>query len=87
MIDHTLCYDLPEELRQKLWGGQYRGQEQYWVAMRFTGKDTDIVLDGDDHPEFSRWQWVDINNVLELIVPFKREVYEKVISTFRKYSR
>ncbi|HBR68732.1 MAG TPA: RNA pyrophosphohydrolase [Rhodospirillaceae bacterium] len=76
-------YDLPADLQGTLWGGRYRGQEQTWVAARFLGHDEDIVLDGDDHPEFSRWQWVPLEKTLDLIVPFKRETYRKVIDLFK----
>lgn len=81
-----LHYDLPPEMQTRMWGGKYRGQEQTWVAARFTGEDSDIVLDADDHPEFSAWQWVDLDKTVELIVPFKRETYRKVIEMFRKFA-
>ncbi len=77
-----ICYDLPPELQGKMWGGKYRGQEQIWVAMRFNGSDSDIKLDAFDPPEFSRWQWVDLKDTLDLIVPFKQEAYRKVITMF-----
>lgn len=75
-------YDLPPALRQKLWAGKYAGQEQTWVAMRFEGKDSDIILDADARPEFSQWQWVDLKDTLDLIVPFKRGVYTQIIEAF-----
>ncbi len=83
VADRKVCYDVPMELSTKHWGGKYRGQEQTWVAMRFTGQDSDIHLDGHDIPEFSRWQWVDLNKTVDLIVPFKRETYAKVIALFQ----
>ncbi len=76
-------YDLPPELQKKLWSGQYAGQEQTWVAMRFNGDDTDIDLEDHDHPEFQKWQWVDLNETLDLIVPFKRATYQKIIAAFQ----
>lgn len=87
--EHRICYDVPMELSTKHWGGKFRGQEQTWVAMRFTGKDSDIHLDGHDVPEFSKWQWVDLKDTVNLIVPFKRETYSKVIELFEDiiYSR
>ncbi len=78
----TTRYDLPDHLLHKLWDGRFRGQEQHWVAMRFTGKDSDIRLDADERPEFSAWQWVDLHDTLDLIVPFKRDTYEQVIAMF-----
>lgn len=83
VADRTIRYDVPMELSTKHWGGKYRGQEQTWVAMRFIGQDSDIHLDGHDVPEFSRWQWVDLQRTVDLIVPFKRETYAEVINLFQ----
>lgn len=78
----TLKYDLPEHLRRKFWGGQYRGQEQSWIAMRFTGAESDINLNAHDPAEFSAYQWVDLHQTLDLIVPFKQEIYKQIIGLF-----
>lgn len=78
----TICYDLPPERVPTFWNGQYRGQEQTWVALRFTGADSDIVLDSHSEPEFAQWKWVDLDRVVDLIVPFKVEVYSAVIALF-----
>jgi putative (di)nucleoside polyphosphate hydrolase len=83
VADDTVEYNLPDELVERLWGGcTYRGQEQTWVAMRFLGQDSDIKLDADSHPEFQAWQWVDLEQTVDLIVPFKRDVYAQVIKLF-----
>ena len=84
--DQKIKYHLPDNLRQKLWNGKYAGQEQTWIAMRFNGQDSDIILDADEHPEFSKWQWVDLDKTLDLIVPFKRDTYEQVIEVFKEFS-
>lgn len=84
--DQKIKYHLPDNLRQKLWNGKYAGQEQTWIAMRFNGQDSDIVLDADEHPEFSKWQWVDLDKTLDLIVPFKRDTYEQIILAFKEFS-
>lgn len=81
--EEKICYDLPDHLQKTLWGGQYAGQEQTWVAMRFEGADSDIRLDDDDRPEFSQWQWIDLDKTLDVIVPFKRDVYQKIIEAFK----
>lgn len=86
VASEKIRYDLPPELQGTLWGGRYRGQEQTWVAAKFLGRDEDIVLDGDNHPEFSRWQWVPLEKTIDLIVPFKRETYKKVIELFKDFS-
>lgn len=81
-MEDKIRYDLPPHLKNKLWDGKYAGQEQIWVAMQFEGDDSDIDIAADDHPEFSQWQWVDIRDTLDLIVPFKKDVYKKVIQSF-----
>jgi putative (di)nucleoside polyphosphate hydrolase len=76
-------YDLPENLRPKAWGGRYRGQRQKWFAARFTGSDDEVVLARPGHkPEFDAWRWAGVDELLELIVPFKRGVYEQVLAEF-----
>jgi putative (di)nucleoside polyphosphate hydrolase len=77
-------YDLPAHLVGKSWGGRYRGQTQKWFALRFTGEDGEIDLHPPGHKqEFEAWRWAPVNEVLDLIVPFKRPVYEQVIAVFR----
>jgi putative (di)nucleoside polyphosphate hydrolase len=77
-----LKYDLPPELARGMWGGRYRGQRQKWFVMRFTGGDTDIDL-ATDHPEFDAWKWIPPEQLPELIVPFKRELYIDILAEFR----
>ena len=77
-------YDLPEHLIGHSWRGKYRGQTQKWFAMRFTGQDSEINLAPPGHKqEFNQWRWAKMNEMLDLIVPFKKPVYEKVIAAFR----
>ena len=81
-------YDLPEKLRPKAWGGRYRGQRQKWFAVRFSGADAEVSLDRPGHPpEFDAWRWARPDELLGLIVPFKRGVYEKVVRDFAVYVR
>ena len=82
-MKEPLLYDLPPELQRKLWGGAYRGQEQIWIAARFTGVDNDINLNAHEPPEFRKWQWVDLESIVDLIVPFKREAYARIVSDFK----
>jgi len=82
--DEKLRYALPKHLLGRLWDGKYAGQEQTWVAARFIGSDADIDIYSHRQPEFKAWQWVALDDVLNLIVPFKRDTYRKVIEAFRK---
>lgn len=79
--DDWVRYDLPPHLLGKLWKGRYRGQEQKWFLMRLNGSDADVNI-ATDHPEFSQWRWMNADELLSNIVPFKREVYNKVIKAF-----
>lgn len=83
-MDETIRYDLPEELIGNLWGGRYRGQEQSWFCLRFTGTDADIRLDAHEPAEFCEWKWVEPDQLPELIVPFKKRVYRAVVEAFRE---
>ncbi|SIO04548.1 putative (di)nucleoside polyphosphate hydrolase [Parasphingorhabdus marina DSM 22363] len=76
-------YDLPDELMGKIWKGKYRGQRQTWFLMRFTGEDSDVNI-ATDHPEFSAWKWMHPQQLPNLIVPFKRDLYRAIISEFEK---
>ena len=75
------AYDLPDELKGRLWKGRYRGQTQKWVLMRFRGSDADIDLETEE-PEFLAWKWAEPEEVPDLIVPFKRDIYRDVIAEF-----
>jgi putative (di)nucleoside polyphosphate hydrolase len=76
-----LRYDLPEDWRPKLWGGKWLGQEQDWFLCRFLGRDSDVDI-ATAHPEFRDWQWVEPAALPELIVPFKRDLYRRLVEDF-----
>ena len=79
-------YDLPDDLLGIGLKGKFRGQRQRWFAFRFEGTDAEIDVinpgDGDEHQEFEAWRWEDLHKVPELIVPFKRDVYQQVVDSF-----
>ena len=75
-------YDLPAHLIGKAWQGRFRGQEQRWFLLRFTGTDGDIDI-ATDHPEFKEWRWASPAVLCDLIAPFKRKVYRQVVAEFR----
>lgn len=81
--DQVYTYELPHHLLGKLWQGKYKGQEQRWVALRFTGEEREITLYDGVHPEFMAYQWVDIDHVCDYIVPFKMETYQSVLKEFK----
>ncbi len=80
-----LRYDLPADLARGLWKGKYRGQEQKWFAFRFVGAESEIDIAGN-HAEFSAWRWVLLAEIPDLIVPFKRRLYEKIVREFARFA-
>ncbi len=76
-----LTYDLPPDLADKVWKGRYRGQRQKWYLARFKGRDSDINLK-TAHPEFNQWRWLPFRQLPEMIVPFKRPIYELIVAEF-----
>jgi len=90
-IQEWLSYDLPRELVGSAWGGRYRGQTQKWFALRFTGDDSEIDIatpaGGIHAPEFVAWRWEDLARLPDLVVPFKRAVYERIVREFSGFAR
>jgi putative (di)nucleoside polyphosphate hydrolase len=86
LADHAqeLRYDIPEALASQLWGGKWKGQIQNWYLARFLGTDDDIDI-VTDHPEFSHWKWAEPHLLPELIVPFKRDMYRKIVKGFAQW--
>ena len=80
-IDNWLNYDIPQKLSSKLWDGKYRGQTQKWLAFQFLGNDDEININTED-PEFKEWKWEEHKNLVNLAVPFKKDIYKKIINEF-----
>lgn len=72
------AYDLPPELRPARWDNRYRGQSQRWFGFRFIGADQDIDIAAHE-PEFVRWRWARPDEVVHLVVDFKRPIYQAVL--------
>lgn len=85
-VEGWLKYDIPKDIAGEAWKGKYRGQKQKWYALRFTGDESEIDIatpgGGDHKPEFVEWRWEQLQNTPELIVPFKRRVYDDVVKAF-----
>ncbi len=79
--DNYYYYNLPYKLQKKFWGGKYLGQKQRWYLLEFIGDDAAINVRTED-PEFSDWKWIEKNDIVDSIVPFKREMYEDVLKEF-----
>jgi putative (di)nucleoside polyphosphate hydrolase len=79
-----LYYDLPADLLGKLWKGRYRGQRQTWFVARFLGADADVNLQ-TEHPEFRAWRWANADELVDAIVPFKRDLYRDIVKAFAEH--
>ena len=90
-IADWLAYDIPTRLASDAWGGKYRGQKQKWYALRFTGAEGEINIaepgGGGHKPEFVEWRWAAMDEIVDLVVPFKRATYERVVREFRKFAK
>lgn len=79
------CYDLPRDASRRSWRGRYKGQRQRWFALRHIGPESEINVlapPGGFKPEFETWRWVRMEELADLIIPFKRQVYEQVVAVF-----
>ena len=82
-FDQWLEYELPENLIGKIWKGKYRGQKQKWFVVKFLGDESEINVN-TKNAEFIEWKWIDINLLPDLIVLFKKNIYEKVLVELKK---
>ena len=76
-------YELPKDVAKQAWKGRYRGQTQKWFAFRFEGEESEINIHdpaGAPHPEFDEWRWERPDRLASLVIPFKRAVYEQVVT-------
>jgi putative (di)nucleoside polyphosphate hydrolase len=79
-----LKYELPDALKGKLWKGKYLGQDQDWYLARFLGSDSDVNI-ATKHAEFREWKWLEPERLPDLIVPFKRDLYRRLLNEFAEY--
>ncbi len=82
-VDGTISYNLPKNLLGIIWKGKFKGQIQKWYIMKFNGEDDEINLK-TTHPEFIEWKWIDIDNITDNVVDFKKEVYKKLKDEIKK---
>ena len=80
-MDEWLTYDFPDNVLGKRFKN-HRGQAQLWYAYRFVGEESEINLNQSNPAEFQQWDWVPIKSIPNLIVPFKRHVYESIVAAF-----
>ena len=83
-FEDWLEYELPVNLLGIIWKGKFRGQKQKWFISRFIGDDSEININ-TKHPEFIEWKWIDINELPNVIVDFKKEIYKKILVELKKF--
>ena len=83
-FDKWLEYELPKNLLGIIWKGKFRGQKQKWFVTRFLGKDNEINIK-TKHPEFIEWKWIEMNELPNVIVDFKKDLYEKILVELKKF--
>ena len=83
-IDQWFEYELPKNLLGIIWKGKFRGQKQKWFIVKFIGEENEINLK-TKNPEFIEWRWVEMNELPNVIVDFKKNVYEKLLIELKKF--
>ena len=82
---HWLRYEVPEKWIRRDWRGTYRGQKQIWYLLRMLGRDCDVKLRASGRPEFDAWRWNDYWVPLDLVIEFKRGVYEMALTELARF--
>ena len=77
-------YNLPYKLQKKFWGGKFLGQKQRWYLVEFLGEDNAINIKTES-PEFSEWKWISKDEIINMVVSFKKDLYLDIINEFRDY--
>jgi putative (di)nucleoside polyphosphate hydrolase len=80
-----LRYEVPDRYIRRDARGHYKGQKQIWFLLQLTGHDWDLNLRATDHPEFDAWRWNDYWVPLDVVVEFKRGVYEMALNELARY--
>tara|TARA_B100000902_G_scaffold379447_1_gene413758 strand:- start:201 stop:668 length:468 start_codon:yes stop_codon:yes gene_type:complete len=83
-IRHIYRYELPENLIGIIWKGRYRGQKQKWFITRFLGDDSEIDVN-TKNPEFIDWKWIEPKKLPEVIVDFKKKLYEELLKEINSF--
>lgn len=83
-LNEWLTYELPPNLLGIIWKGRYRGQKQKWFITRFKGKESEININ-TEYPEFIEWKWIEMNKLPDVIVDFKKNIYEKILIELKKF--
>jgi putative (di)nucleoside polyphosphate hydrolase len=84
--DGWIVYDFPPQYVGAKSARGFKGQKQVWFAFRFDGSESEFDLGNHHEPEFDAWRWGYLAEAPDLIVPFKRHVYETVAQAFAVFA-
>ena len=82
-IEGYISYELPNYLLGIIWRGKFRGQNQKWFIFKFNGEDKEINIK-TKKPEFLEWKWIRIEDLTNVVVHFKLDVYKKLQGELKK---
>ncbi|MDP3251981.1 MAG: RNA pyrophosphohydrolase, partial [Hydrogenophaga sp.] len=80
-----LRYEVPDRFIRRDARGHYKGQKQIWYLLRLVAQDWNLNLRATSHPEFDAWRWHDYWVPLDVVVEFKRGVYELALTELSRY--
>ena len=80
-----LRYEVPDHFIRRDARGHYRGQKQIWFLLQLVGRDSDMNLRATDHPEFDAWRWNDYWVPLDVVIEFKRDVYQRALQELSRF--
>src|SRR4051812_42859708 len=80
-----LRYEVPDHFIKREIRGHYRGQKQIWFLLRMVARDNDVNLRLTDHPEFDAWRWHDYWVPLDVVIEFKRDVYQRALQELSRF--
>ena len=81
-INHTYEYELPKKLIGIIWKGKFRGQKQKWFITKFLGNDNEVDLN-TKYQEFIEWKWIDTDMLPDVIVEFKKKLYQDLLKEIK----
>jgi putative (di)nucleoside polyphosphate hydrolase len=80
-----LRYEVPDHFIKREVRGHYRGQKQIWFLLRMVARDNDVNLRLTDHPEFDAWRWHNYWVPLDVVIEFKRDVYQRALQELSRF--
>ena len=84
-IERFFEYELPEDLIGIIWKGKFRGQKQKWFITKFVGKEKEINLK-TKNPEFIEWKWIPPEELPNVIVDFKKNIYLDLLKDIKRFT-